>query len=253
MLSADSGYEAAVTAMLSDGRVAFAIPWQDGLLLGTTDHPYEGDPADVAPDPGDERQILAEAGLSLTPATIDPGRIRYRFAGLRVLPVAAGPTSEAPREVVLTRGPGGMVSIAGGKLTTWRRIGLQAAGLACNALGHPEPARRPVPLPSAVDPAAARAELRARFPRAEEAVIAHLVHGHGAAASVILQRTVDDETLLRPLSAAAPDIGAQVLHARDREWAVSVDDVVRRTGLAPRGADDVAVRERIAKLLEEHP
>ena len=56
-----------------------------------------------------------------------------------------------------------------------------------------------------------------------------------------------------PLSAAAPDIGAQVLHARDREWAVSVDDVVRRTGLAPRGADDVAVRERIAKLLEEHP
>ena len=51
---------------------SFAIPWQDGLLLGTTDHPYEGDPADVAPDPGDERQILAEAGLSLTPATIDP-------------------------------------------------------------------------------------------------------------------------------------------------------------------------------------
>ena len=253
VLSADSGYEAAITAMLSDGRVAFAIPWQDGLLLGTTDHPYEGDPADVAPDPGDERQILAEAGLSLTPATIDPGRIRYRFAGLRVLPVAAGPTSEAPREVVLTRGPGGMVSIAGGKLTTWRRIGLQAAGLACNALGHPEPAHRPVPLPSAVDPAAARAELRARFPRAEEAVIAHLVHGHGAAASVILQRTVDDETLLRPLSAAAPDIGAQVLHARDREWAVSVDDVVRRTGLAPRGADDVAVRERIAKLLERQP
>ena len=86
----------------SDGRVAFAVPWQDGLLLGTTDHPYDGDPADVAPDPGDERQILAEAGLSLTPATIDPARIRYRFAGLRVLPVAAGPTSEAPREVVLT-------------------------------------------------------------------------------------------------------------------------------------------------------
>ena len=50
---------------------------------------------------------------------------------------------------------------------------------------------------------------------------------------------------------AAPDIGAQVLHARDREWAVTVDDVVRRTGLQPRGADDAGARERIATLLEE--
>ncbi len=253
VLAADEGLQAAVTAMLGDGRVAFAIPFQDGLLLGTTDHPYDGDPAAVAPDPGDERQILAEAGLSLTAETIDPGRIRQRFAGLRVLPVAAGPTSAAPREVVLTTGPGGMVSIAGGKLTTWRRIGLQAAGLACAALGRPAPGHEPVPLPSAVEPGPAVAELRARFPLAPEAVVAHLVHGHGAAAGAILQRTVTDETLLEPLSPAAPDIGAQVPHARDREWAVTVDDVVRRTGLAPRGADDAGARERIAKLLERGP
>lgn len=253
VLSAKAGSGAAITAMLGDGRVAFAIPWQDGLLLGTTDHPYDGDPADVAPDAADERQILAEAGLSLTRETIDPSRIRQRFAGLRVLPVAAGPTSEAPREVVLTTGPGGMVSIAGGKLTTWRRIGLQAAGLACAALGQPAPGHRPVPLPSAVDPAIAGAELRARFPGVDEAVIVHLVHGHGAAAGAILQRTVDDEALLRPLSPGAPDIGAQALHARDREWAVTVDDVVRRTGLGPRGADDEAARARIARLLEETP
>ena len=56
-----------------------------------------------------------------------------------------------------------------------------------------------------------------------------------------------------PLSDAAPDIGAQVLHARDREWAISVDDVVRRTGLAPRGADDAKARKRIAALLKRKP
>ena len=221
----------------------------DGLLLGTTDHPYEGDPADVAPDPGDEHQILAEAALSLTGAAIDPSRIRQRFAGLRVLPVAAGPTSDAPREVVLTTGPGGMVSIAGGKLTTWRRIGLQAAGLAAAGLGRPRPDHRPVPLPSAVEPETAGAALRERFPLVDPAVVAHLVHGHGAAAGVILSRAAADPTLLAPLSGRAPDIAAQVLHARDREWAVTVDDVVRRTGLAPRGADDEAARLRIATLL----
>ena len=91
VLAADAGWRAAVTAMLGDGRVAFAVPFEDGLLLGTTDHPYDGDPADVAPDAGDERQILDEAGLSLMPAAIDPGRIRQRFAGLRVLPVADRP------------------------------------------------------------------------------------------------------------------------------------------------------------------
>ncbi len=253
VLSTDDRWRAAVTALLSDGRVAFAVPFQDGLLLGTTDHPYEGDPADVAPDPGDEHQILAEAGLSLETAAIDPGRIRQRFAGLRVLPVAAGPTSEAPREVVLTTGPGGMISIAGGKLTTWRRIGLQAAGLAADALGLPAPDGRPRSLPSAVQPDAETAALRARFPLVEEAVVAHLVHDHGAAAREILERAEADETLLEPLSSQAPDIGAQVLHARDREWAVTVDDVVRRTGLAPRGADDAGARDRIAMLLERNP
>ena len=249
VLSADDGWKSAITALLGDGRVAFAIPFQDGLLLGTTDHPYEGDPADVAPDPVDEHQILAEAALSLTGAAIDPSRIRQRFAGLRVLPVAAGPTSDAPREVVLTTGPGGMVSIAGGKLTTWRRIGLQAAGLAAAGLGRPRPDHRPVPLPSAVEPETAGAALRERFPLVDPAVVAHLVHGHGAAAGVILSRAAADPTLLAPLSGRAPDIAAQVLHARDREWAVTVDDVVRRTGLAPRGADDEAARLRIETLL----
>jgi glycerol-3-phosphate dehydrogenase len=253
VLQADDGWKAAITAMLGDGRVAFAIPFQDGLLLGTTDEPYDGDPADVAPDPGDERQILAEAGLSLAPEAIEPARILQRFAGLRVLPVAAGPTSAAPREVVLTTGPGGMVSIAGGKLTTWRRIGLQAAALASAAIGHPPPGHRPVPLPSAVDPEAAETTLRSRFPLVDPAVVAHLVHGHGAAAAAILERAAADDSLLAPLSDRSPDIGAQVLHARDREWAVTVDDVVRRTGLAPRGADDAGARRRIATLLRRKP
>jgi glycerol-3-phosphate dehydrogenase len=237
--------------MLGDGRVAFAVPYEDGLLLGTTDHAYEGDPAAVEPEAAEEAQVLAEAARSLRPALLDPARIRQRFAGLRALPVAAGPTSAAPREVVLTTGPGGMISIAGGKLTTWRRIGLQAAGLACAALGVPAPELRPRPLPSAIRPEPAETALRARFPAVPPEVVAHLVRFHGAGAAAILARTTADPTLLEPLSARSPDIAAQVPHARELEWATSVDDVVRRTGLAPRGADDAEARARIAALLEE--
>jgi glycerol-3-phosphate dehydrogenase len=249
VLAADEGWEAAVTAILDDGRVAFAVPFEDGLLLGTTDHPYHDDPAAVAPDPADERQVLEEAARSLLPSALDPARIRQRFAGLRALPVTTGPPSSARREVVLTTGRNGMVSIAGGKLTTWRRTGVQAARLTCAGLGFGAPVTRPFPLSSAVDPARARLELRARHPTVGPDVIDHLVHFHGGAAGAILERTLDDPALLEPLSPRAPDIAAQVAHARDREWATSVDDVVRRTGLPPRGADDAAARARIAALL----
>jgi glycerol-3-phosphate dehydrogenase len=225
------------------------VPFEDGVLLGTTDQPYDGDPGGVAPDAADERQVLEEARRSLTPAAIEPARIRQRFAGLRALPAAAGPTSQTPREVVISVGPGGMISIAGGKLTTWRRIGLEAAALACRSLGVPAPDRRPRPLPSAVAPDSAVAELRGRFPGVAPATVAHLVHYHGAAAALILERATGNAALLEPLAPGVPDIAAQVAHARDREWATSVDDVVRRTGLAPRGADDAATRERIAALI----
>ena len=54
-----------MTTPLHDGRVSFAIPWEGMLLLGTTDEPYDGDPADVRATDDDERQILAEAGRSI--------------------------------------------------------------------------------------------------------------------------------------------------------------------------------------------
>jgi glycerol-3-phosphate dehydrogenase len=104
-----------------------------------------------------------------------------------------------------------------------------------------------------MEPLAAEAELGARFPDVPAATVAHLVRYHGAAAAMILERTTADRALLEPLAPGAPDIAAQVAHARDREWATDVDDVVRRTGLAPRGADDAGARDRIARLLQGGP
>ena len=124
-----------MTTPLPAGRVSFAIPWEGMLLLGTTDEPYDGDPAAVVATDADLAQILAEAGRSLSADVLAPALVRSRFAGLRVLPATGSSTIRTRRETVVGRGAAGMVSVAGGKLTTWRSIGARAAG----ALGRRAP------------------------------------------------------------------------------------------------------------------
>ena len=120
--SATAGWGAALTIPIDRTRVAFAVPWAGMLLLGTTDSAFEGDARAIEPTVAEERQILDEAGLALDADAL--GDVRARFAGVRVLPVGAGVTARAARETMLSAGPLGMVSVAGGKLTTYRRIAL---------------------------------------------------------------------------------------------------------------------------------
>ena len=116
------GWSAAVTIPHDKVRVSFAIPWEGKLLLGTTDTLHEGEPEDGLVTDDDVRTILDEA----SEAVRDLGPVRASFWGLRVLPGGPGATANARRETVYTRGPSGMLSVAGGKLTTYRRIALDA-------------------------------------------------------------------------------------------------------------------------------
>ena len=247
LLEAPPGWTAAVTTPLPAGRVSFAIPWEGMLLLGTTDEPYVGDPAGVQADDGDQRQILAEAGRSLDPEIVAPGRVRSRFAGLRVLPAAAGSTVRTRRETVLERGPGGMVSVAGGKLTTWRLIGTQAAEA---ALGRHVP-RTPEPAPGAAPVAAVQRRVAASWPEVDPALAGWLASRYGLRALEVLERARERPELLEPIDPGGPDVWAQVPEAVECEWAATTDDVVRgRLTLAQRGLDGAAVRQRVAEMLE---
>src|SRR5205807_6043321 len=118
-------WKAAVTTVLGGGRATFAVPWEGMLLLGTTDTEYEGDPGAVAALPEDVDTVLREASIAMPPEVLDPSRIRYAFAGLRVLPNSTSSTVKTPRDEVIRIGPTGMVSVAGGKLTTHRHIALK--------------------------------------------------------------------------------------------------------------------------------
>ena len=107
------------------------------LLLGTTDEEYEGEPGDVAVNEKDIQQILDEASLSVRDQQLSRELITYSFAGLRVLPGGPGDTSTAKRETVVTEGSGGMLSVAGGKWTTFRHIGRTVMNKLADLPGHP--------------------------------------------------------------------------------------------------------------------
>jgi glycerol-3-phosphate dehydrogenase len=218
-------WNAALTIPHDKVRVSFAVPWEGMLLLGTTDTEHDGEPETARVTDADVQQVLDEAALAVTGL----GPPRATFHGLRVLPGGEGTTVSAKRETVFSTGPSGMISVAGGKLTTYRRIALDAL----DHLGVRGLSRRPRPLPGAtgLDQISWPFDL-------DTTTRNHLLHLYGSLALEVLARAEADPSLLEPLVAGRPDLRAQEVYARRHEWAITEEDVLRRrtTGwLAPSG------------------
>jgi len=209
------GWGAAVTIPHDKVRVSFVIPWEGKLLLGTTDTLHEGSPEEAYVTDDDVQTILEEAAVAVR----DVGTVRASFYGLRVLPGGPGATANARRETVFTRGTGEMLSVAGGKLTTYRRIALDAL----EQLGVRNVDRRPRPLPGAAGLA------RIDWPvELEPSTRSHLLHLYGSLAPEVLAPALDDPSLLEPIVTGRPDLRAQDRYAREYEWARTDEDVRRR-------------------------
>jgi glycerol-3-phosphate dehydrogenase len=231
-------WNAALTVPHDKVRVSFAVPWEGMLLLGTTDTEHDGEPETAAVSDADVRQVLDEASV----AVAGLGEPRATFCGLRVLPGGDGATASAKRETVFSTGPSGMVSVAGGKLTTYRRIALDAL----DHLGVRGLSKRPRPLPGAagLDRIAWEHDL-------DSATRAHLLHLYGSLAPELLAPAAEDPTLLEPLVPGRPDLRAQELYARSHEWAVTEDDVLRRRTTAWLGRERPTFEQ--ASAVEERP
>jgi glycerol-3-phosphate dehydrogenase len=124
----------------SDGRAVFVMPWQGKTLVGTTENAYHGDPARVAPLDA-EIEYLQETRRAYFPDVA--GSVVEAFAGLRVLPTGAGRHFHRPRETVLHPDEAArprLVTIYGGKLTTYRRT----AGKVLEILRPSLPASQPL-------------------------------------------------------------------------------------------------------------
>jgi glycerol-3-phosphate dehydrogenase len=148
------------------------------------------------------------------------------------------------RETVLSGGAGGMLSVAGGKLTTYRRIALGVLERLRPVLGLHRLDRRPWPLPGASGAAVLPGEL-------DPAVRANLAHLYGSLATDVVALAQDDPDLLEPLHADGPDLAAQALYAATHEWATSAGDVLRRrTTLFYSGLADDEVVRKVDELLD---
>jgi glycerol-3-phosphate dehydrogenase len=110
-----------------DNRVLFIIPWGDQVYVGTTDTDYEGDPREVSADRADIDYLIEAIDAYFPSSNVRPDDITATWAGLRPLIRADGVhPSQVSREHVITVDPDGLISIAGGKLTTYRLMAEQA-------------------------------------------------------------------------------------------------------------------------------
>ncbi len=120
------GESAIMVPKTDDGRVIFAIPWHDRVIVGTTDTPVDDAPLEPVPFPEEVDFLLEHAARYLTD---DPERedVLSAFAGLRPLVGGssdgeAGETASLSRDHSLVIAPSGLVTIAGGKWTTYRKM-----------------------------------------------------------------------------------------------------------------------------------
>jgi glycerol-3-phosphate dehydrogenase len=141
-----------------------------------------------------------------------------------------------------------MVSIAGGKLTTHRRIALEALHRL------PEPRLADLNLVDTPLPQASRPLLAEADRDAEPDVVAHLVQVYGRVALSVMRQRHRHRDAFERIHPAGPDVWAQVYHASEDERAVTVEDVVRRrTTVAVRGLATQGVRARVGRILASTP
>jgi glycerol-3-phosphate dehydrogenase len=234
----------------TDNRVMFALPWGERTYVGTTDTDYEGAPGDEHATLEDVDYLIAASNHYFPANQLQRDDVISTWAGLRPL-VAPEPEvgemeeSQVSREHQIIIGEDGLISIAGGKLTTYRKMAKECVDVAVNLLKLsgklPEDTHSGQtfkhPLPGAVgwpeddDHARVAAELaEACDCDLSEAACRHLVDTYGMRALELAKLCAADPALIEPIVPGRVEIMAQVDFGVQEELATSVSDImVRRT------------------------
>jgi glycerol-3-phosphate dehydrogenase len=240
--------DAAVILSVPERKASvFAVPWGEHTYIGTTDTDYDGDLDRPYCTAADVRQLLDALNASTT-TVLTPADVVGTWAGLRPLLRGTGDakTADLSRRHRITTSASGLITVAGGKLTTWRQMAEDTVDQALGALGRSVACRtRDLPLRGAVGwdavaPGPVSAEVRD-----------HLAGRYGAEAADVIALVATDASLGEPLVVGLDHVRAEAVYAATHEMAVTLDDVFNhrtRARLLARDASAEAA-EAVADLL----
>lgn len=243
-----------------DGRVMFVLPWGEWTYIGTTDTDATESPDEVEATEADVVYLLRSVNALFPAARLGPEDVTATWAGLRPLLAEdpSVPAGRVSREHRIVSGAQGMLTIAGGKLTTWRRMAAETLDRVEKAMGSRHRGRgralsRSQPLPGGETAALEPFRAGGLELGLGDAVIDHLLSHFGAETPAVYALCRERPRLAAPLHPGHPAIEAEVIHAVRRELAVRVDDVrIRRLHLDTETSDGgEAAVEGIARLMAE--
>jgi glycerol-3-phosphate dehydrogenase len=229
-----------------EGRSIFALPWLGRSLIGTTDNNYEGDIDHVRPS-ADDVEYLLEATNGFFGTSLGPGDLTGAYAGVRPL-ISTGDTRKSvdiSRKAELYETSSGLITITGGKLTTWRRMAKMAVDRLVERDGRQAPCRtQEIPLGQPIEPGA--------LPVVEgvtEESRAALAGRYGHLAEHVLATASERGELAQPIVPGLPDLLAEAPYAARHEQARTVGDVLlRRTRLGLLAARELCAPDGRAPL-----
>jgi glycerol-3-phosphate dehydrogenase len=240
----------------------FVLPWGELSYIGTTDTDTVEPPDDLKVTGDDIVYLLRSANSRFPSARLGVEDVRGSWAGLRPLVVDRDrrSASSRPREHLIVQGSGGMLTVVGGKLTTYRSMAAQVVDQAMRELRHRDGRQRHAkartdeePLPGGE--AADLSQFRERGIELgiSTSTVDHLLRHYGTEAAGIFNLGGADRRLLQRLVPGHPSIEAEVVHAVRRELAQTVEDVlVRRFHLFYEDSDHgAAAARRAAELMGE--
>ncbi|GAC1689273.1 MAG: glycerol-3-phosphate dehydrogenase [Gemmatimonadaceae bacterium] len=243
-----------------DGRVMFVLPAGDQTIIGTTETDTRAHPDSVRASAADLDYLLASANAYFPSAALARDDIIAAWAGIR--PLAAeqvgAMANAASREHAITRGTAGVLSVSGGKLTTYRAMAEEIVGIVLKTLHRRAPAsgsaRTLLPggaLDSVEDEAARATASVTGWADQSASVVTRLVHAHGSRWPRVWSRATHEPRLAAALVPGLPYLAVEAIHAVHAEMACTLADILmRRTRIAYETTDHgVAAADRVAALV----
>lgn len=218
----------------SDGRLVLIIPWGERYMIGTTDKRFEGDPDAARADQSEVDYLLGEVNSLIPKAGLTKSDILYTYSGIRPLPFVPDSSEwDVPRShIIFDHAPElvGLLSIIGGKLTTYRSLAEETVDVVFAQLGEKAPRCTTTttlfPGARVADWDAYREELANSG--ASPATIDRLVNIYGARAGDILALGLEDSGLLQPFDSETGAIGAELVFTFENEFCRTLTDALIR-------------------------